>query len=147
MFESSRGNPKNRHTPQSLKFFSESAADQVAEYLLDLARGQSRNDLYAASWVSGEFARNDITYEHSERDRSALYADFLPLLTSGRARLLDSPRLVGQCSFDRRFSFRVGGGGGRPGDALPENTLGGGSFTLRRCSAAPAFLSTARSQN
>jgi hypothetical protein len=42
MFESSRGNPKNRHTPQSLKFFGESAADQAAEYLLDLARGQSR---------------------------------------------------------------------------------------------------------
>ena len=42
MFESSRGNPKNRHTPQSLKFFGKSAADQAAEYLLDLARGQSR---------------------------------------------------------------------------------------------------------
>jgi hypothetical protein len=46
MFESSRGNPKNRHTPQSLKFFGESAADQTAEYLLDLAFGQSRSDPY-----------------------------------------------------------------------------------------------------
>ena len=42
MFESSRGNPKNRHTPQSLKFFGESAADQATEYLLDLARGLRR---------------------------------------------------------------------------------------------------------
>jgi hypothetical protein len=50
-------------------------------------------------------ARNDIGYEASERDRSAIYADFLPLLTSGRARLLDSPRLVGQlCNLERRAS-------------------------------------------
>jgi hypothetical protein len=62
-------------------------------------------DRYAASWVSGEFGRNDISYEASERDRSAVYADFLPLLTSGRARLLDSPRLVGQlCNLERRAS-------------------------------------------
>jgi hypothetical protein len=53
-------------------------------------------DKYAAQWPVSEFSRNDITLEHSERDRSAIYADFLPLLTSGRARLLDSPRLVGQ---------------------------------------------------
>jgi hypothetical protein len=45
-------------------------------------------DRYAANWVAGEFGRNDISYEASERDRSAVYADFLPLLTSGRARLL-----------------------------------------------------------
>lgn len=60
-------------------------------------------DKYAALWPVSEFSRNDITLEHSERDRSAIYADFLPLLTSGRARLLDSPRLVGQlCNLERR---------------------------------------------
>ena len=53
-----------------------------------------------------EFSRNDITYEAiRERDRTAIYADFLPLLTSGRARLLDAPRLVGQlCNLERRAS-------------------------------------------
>ena len=62
-------------------------------------------DKYAAQWPVSEFSRNDITLEHSERDRSALYADFLPLLTSGRARLLDSPRLVGQlANLERRAS-------------------------------------------
>jgi hypothetical protein len=60
-------------------------------------------DKYAAQWPVSEFARNDITLEHSERDRSAIYADFLPLLTSGRARLLDHPRLVGQlANLERR---------------------------------------------
>ena len=62
-------------------------------------------DKYAAQWPVSEFSRNDITYEHSERDRTAIYADFLPLLTSGRARLLDAPRLVGQlCNLERRAS-------------------------------------------
>jgi hypothetical protein len=62
-------------------------------------------DKYAAQWPVSEFSRNEITYEHSERDRSAVYADFLPLLTSGRARLIDSPRLVGQlCNLERRAS-------------------------------------------
>jgi hypothetical protein len=53
-------------------------------------------DRYAAQWPVSEFARHDVTLEHSERDRSAIYADFLPLLSSARARLLDHQRLVGQ---------------------------------------------------
>jgi hypothetical protein len=62
-------------------------------------------DKYAAQWPVSEFSPNHITYEHSERDRSAVYADFLPLLTSGRARLLDAPGLVGQlCNLERRAS-------------------------------------------
>jgi hypothetical protein len=60
-------------------------------------------DKYAASWPVSEFARNDLTLEHSERDRSAIYADFLPLLTSGRVRLLESAKLVTQfCNLERR---------------------------------------------
>jgi len=36
-------------------------------------------------------------------DRSAIHANFLPLLTSGRARLLDSSRLIGQlANLERR---------------------------------------------
>ena len=37
-----------------------------------------------------------ITYKHSERDRSAIYLDALPMFTSGRARLLDNLRLASQ---------------------------------------------------
>jgi hypothetical protein len=60
-------------------------------------------DKYAAQWPVAEFSCNNVTLEHSERDRSAIYADFLPLLTSGRARLIDAPRLIGQfCNLERR---------------------------------------------
>jgi hypothetical protein len=62
-------------------------------------------DKYAAQWPMAEFARHEISLEHSERDRSAIYADFLPLLTTGRARLLDSSRLTTQlCNLERRAS-------------------------------------------
>jgi hypothetical protein len=65
--------------------------------------GKVVGDKYAAQWVAGEFGRHGISYEASERDRSAIYSDFLPLLTAGRARLLDSPRFVGQlANLERR---------------------------------------------
>jgi hypothetical protein len=55
--------------------------------------------------VVSAFAQHEIDYQLSERDRSKIYADCLPLFTSGRARLLDSPRLVNQfASLERRTS-------------------------------------------
>jgi hypothetical protein len=81
------------------------ATKEIAATLKAYGIGKVVGDRYGAGWVSGEFGRNDLSYEASERDRSAIYADFLPLLTSGRARLLDSPRLVGQlANLERRAS-------------------------------------------
>ena len=49
------------------------------------------------------FAANGITYHHSHIDRSAIYANAVPLFTSGRARLLDNRKLVGQlAALERR---------------------------------------------
>jgi hypothetical protein len=62
-------------------------------------------DHYSARWVTEAFAKEGVTYTHSPRDRSAIYLDALPLFTSGRARLLDSPRLVAQLvGLERRTS-------------------------------------------
>jgi len=59
----------------------------------------------AAQWVVDAFAKNGIKYRHSDRDRSAIYADCLPIFTSGRARLLDSARLANQfASLERKTS-------------------------------------------
>ncbi|MBG0795857.1 hypothetical protein IYY11_21080 [Methylocystis sp. H62] len=42
---------------------------------------------------------------HSERDRSQIYLDAMPLFTSGRVRLLDSQRLITQfAQLERRTS-------------------------------------------
>ena len=49
------------------------------------------SDRYAAEWPVGAFRKCGSTLRASDRDRSAIYADALPLFTSGRARLLDNP--------------------------------------------------------
>jgi hypothetical protein len=42
------------------------------------------------------FSSCGINYRHSDRDRSTLYLDALPMFTSGRIRLLDNRKLVSQ---------------------------------------------------
>jgi hypothetical protein len=55
--------------------------------------------------VVDAFSKLGIQYQHSERDRSAIYLDALPLFTAGKARLLDNKRLVTQfASLERRTS-------------------------------------------
>jgi hypothetical protein len=60
-------------------------------------------DRYAGSWPSAEFSKNHISYEASEKDKSGLYLDFLPLVLSQRIELLDSKPLVHELrSLERR---------------------------------------------
>jgi hypothetical protein len=55
--------------------------------------------------VVSAFAAAGINYRHSERDRSAIYSDALPLFTSGRALILDNPKLISQfASLERKTS-------------------------------------------
>jgi hypothetical protein len=62
-------------------------------------------DKYAAGFVVEGFQRNGITYAYSERDRSQIYLEALPTLTSGRAKLLDNKRMVAQfAQLERRTS-------------------------------------------
>ena len=53
-------------------------------------------DQYAKAWVVDAFAKCGIKYKHSKLDRSGVYGEALPLVTSGRVRLLDNRRLVNQ---------------------------------------------------
>jgi hypothetical protein len=86
-------------------FNPSAATEQIASVLRSYGLQRTTGDRYSAQWVVEAFAKCGITYEHSERDRSALYLDCLPLFTSGRARLLDSKRLVTQfASLERRTS-------------------------------------------
>jgi hypothetical protein len=84
-------------------FNPDSATAQVSGMLKSYRCRSTVGDKYAAAWVVDAFRRHGITYEQSERDRSAIYADTLPLLTTGRTKLLDSRRLVSQlASLERR---------------------------------------------
>jgi hypothetical protein len=78
---------------------------EMAKTLREYGLTECRGDRYGAQWVVQSFAANGITYHHSHSDRSAIYADAVPLFTSGRVRLLDSRKLVGQfAALERRTS-------------------------------------------
>jgi hypothetical protein len=81
------------------------ATEQTANTLHAYGLHHTVGDKYAAAWVVDAFSKLGVRYEHSDRDRSSLYLDCLPLFTSGRARLLDNKRLVTQfASLERRTS-------------------------------------------
>jgi hypothetical protein len=62
-------------------------------------------DKYAPGFVAEGFQRHHVRYVYSERDRSQIYVEALPLLTSGRARLIENKRLALQfASLERRVS-------------------------------------------
>jgi hypothetical protein len=62
-----------------------------------------RGDRYAGEWPRERFRVHGIGYEPAEKPKSDLYRDLLPILNSGRAELLDHPKLAAQlCSLERR---------------------------------------------
>jgi hypothetical protein len=65
-------------------------------------------DHYSANWAVGTFARNGIKLENSDRDRSKIYLDALPLFTSGRVKLIDNQRLAAQFYNLERRTFPSG---------------------------------------
>jgi hypothetical protein len=65
-------------------------------------------DRYGGNWPAERFAAHGITYVPAARTKSEIYRDLLPLLTSGRVRLLGVPRCTDQLLGLER---RVGRGG------------------------------------
>jgi hypothetical protein len=89
-------------------FNSASATAQIAEVIKSYGLRECTGDRYAAAWVCDSFSRCGIKYHHSDRDRSAIYLDTLPLFTSGRVRLLDNRRLVTQFAGLERKTSSIG---------------------------------------
>ena len=82
-----------------------SATEQIAATLKEYGLSETVSDRYGANWVVDAFQKCGIKVKHSERDRSAIYLDCLPLFTSGRARILDNRRLINQfASLERKTS-------------------------------------------
>jgi hypothetical protein len=86
-------------------FHSIAATELVADTLKSYGLQRTVGDKYGASWVIDAFRKCGVRYEASDRDRSAIYLDTLPLFSSGRVKLLDNKRLVTQfASLERRTS-------------------------------------------
>jgi hypothetical protein len=73
-------------------------------------------DHYAGEWVRERFTAHGISFEWSERVKSDIYRELLPLVNAGRVELLDLPRLAAQLAGLER---RVSRGGKDSIDHLP----------------------------
>jgi hypothetical protein len=85
-------------------FSPDIATAQIGGVLSSYGLRETTGDRYAGAWVVEAFKKVGIRYEHSERDRSAIYMDCLPLINSGRVRLLDNRRLINQFAGLERLS-------------------------------------------
>jgi hypothetical protein len=77
-------------------FNPEDAVKHISDVLRSYEISKVTGDHYAEEWVVSAFARHGIVYEKSERDRSKIYIDTLPLFTAGRCRLIEQQRMYAQ---------------------------------------------------
>ena len=86
-------------------FSPDAVVDEFAELLKAYRVSKVTGDRYAGEWPRERFRERGIGYEPSEKPKSDLYRDLLPLINSRRIDLLDDRRLVGQlCGLERRVS-------------------------------------------
>jgi hypothetical protein len=84
-------------------FSPETVTSDFAALLKSYRLRTVTGDRYAGEWPRERFRTHGIDYELSEAPKSDIYRDFLPVLNSGRAELLDLPRLKSQfCGLERR---------------------------------------------
>ena len=93
-----------RKAPFSPDFVVSEFADTLKAYRISTIVG----DRYGGEWPSSRFSVHGVTYRPAELNRSELYLTFLPLVNSGRADLLDNPRLITQFLGLERRTSRAG---------------------------------------
>jgi hypothetical protein len=84
------------------------AVEQAAAMFKSYGLASCTGDAYSALWCVEAFAKVGIRYHRSERNRSEIYLDCLPIFTSGRARILDNKRLINQFASLERKTSSVG---------------------------------------
>jgi hypothetical protein len=66
-------------------------------------------DRYAGEWPREQFRKHGVDYSISDKSKSEIYVEFLPILNSGKIELLDHSRLIQQlCSLERRTGRGTG---------------------------------------
>lgn len=86
----------------------EQTVAEFAKTMKNYRLSRVTGDAYAGLWPREQFAKYGIQYQVSERNRSAIYQEFLPLANSRRVRLLDNRRLVNQLASLERRTGRTG---------------------------------------
>lgn len=86
-------------------FSPETVTGDFARVLKTYGITRVTGDRYAGEWPRERLRAHGIQYDLSDQPKSDIYRDCLPLLNSGRAELLNLPRLASQfCGLERRTS-------------------------------------------
>jgi hypothetical protein len=86
-------------------FVPSAAVEQFADVLRHYQVFTVHGDRYAGEWPRDQFLKRDISYEISERNKSDIYRDFLPLLNSRAVALIDHRRMRQQfVALERRIT-------------------------------------------
>jgi hypothetical protein len=84
-------------------FSPEAVAAEFSAVLKSYGLTAVTGDKYGGQWPREQFRKRGVTYEPSDRSKSEIYLEALPLLNAGRVDLLDSERLVDQiCGLERK---------------------------------------------
>ena len=75
-------------------FAPEAVVDDFCKTLASYRITKATGDRYAGEWPREQFKKRNIQYMPSERVKSDIYRDMLPLLKSKRVQLLDNRRLI-----------------------------------------------------
>ncbi|HEY7302432.1 MAG TPA: hypothetical protein VH684_31435 [Xanthobacteraceae bacterium] len=117
---------RERRPPFSPEAVVGEFADVLKAYRVSTVTG----DRWGGEFVREPFRRHGIKYELSDKSKSDLYRDVLPVLNSGKAELLDLPRLVAQLTSLERRTTR---GSGR--DVIDHPPLGHDDIANAVCGA------------
>ena len=84
-------------------FSPEAVVGEYAALLKQYGVHQVRGDKYAGEWPREQYMKRGVHYWPSDKTKSEIYLECLPLLNGRRVELLDDDRLVGQiCGLERR---------------------------------------------
>jgi hypothetical protein len=89
-------------------FQPENVVDDFCKTLASYGIGTVIGDRYAGEWPREQFSKRNITYRPSEKVKSDIYRDMLPILNSRKCQLLDIPRLISQFHGLERRTARGG---------------------------------------
>lgn len=89
-------------------FNPDSVVKDYAELLEMYWLREATGDRFGGSWVQSKFREHRVTYKVSEKVKSDLYRELLPLINSGQCELLDNKRLFNQLTGLERRTGRGG---------------------------------------
>jgi len=82
--------------------------DEICATIKAYGISEVTGDRYAGGWPPEQFRKRGVRYNPSEKTKSDIYRDVLPLINSGRVELLDIERLKAQLMGLERRTARSG---------------------------------------